>query len=1827
MENGQRRCGGVVVVWSGMVGMVWSCLVFIVSRRFASGFMPPRPLTSRTRAEVGLVVSLTRGSGVRHPIRQPRLLGWNTPRPVGRAAAGTRPARCARLGKPPEPLALSRLHTPGKLRGNPTPEEGGGGGGGEKRTGQHVHRECQQPSFVERGDESRTGQVPTPAPLPPGSLQQQPQSASWSDLAPFPLAALDPPSRSSPERGERRRGGVDREEGTLTVTATGHPTCHLPYPPASPQGAAKPPNSSLPTCDSIAGTLKPQPTLQIRGRAQQSTAEHSRAARPKERTASLGRWAMSQLLQPEDPRALTDPNGNVLANAPSSSQLQFFPHDSPTAGRSRADSLPQTISPPRSEQAAKRSPRRPAPSPRQTSTAAALAPACTIPGRTTCSGSTTDDAYTSSPLTEEPDDVRAAEQSSSTTQASPAVPNEEARFGSSRPIHEADGPARSLSDTVLLSHPPRGSSRPGTRAPMASSPAPRVDMACGPPRTSSIDSAISSLSAGHSKKGSTDSQAPAPDIANLVQAAGSPDAVIQYLLKEKASQASQNSQLWRLVDKQRAMILGLNKDLERALKEKERYRKKLKESPAQVSNPSPVDSTRGPASESGSMSSETKPADAAAPVSAGLTEPEQPDRPPTPIDVALAPSPLTPPPVAARAPALASGMGAEHQVPSYAQPASQRASPDAPGPGGEAAQPRREADEEGTRGVPYHPPLPLSRPSDPPRGPPPSVPPPRAPVPSQGPALHLLRPSPDPDEGLRSFPAPPRKAPPAPLNLGVQGGPSKHLRQACQAGDETDSDYDDILEINELPTFNAERGRRKTREQDDREREVAAAQDAEMRGFPTMGGKNPPASRPTSPKDGSAADAPDSMPASPRMAVQISPPDSQVRYLSPHDLSAGSLAGILREVSGNPSPLVSPGLPGSPRPADRSSNPPTPRDRSHDSPNFHSPPLSARGMGAFPGAGPLSPRAPRQPIPLPPNTPMSIGSPGLPPGAPLLLVSPRPLVVSKGSDARSAPVRQRRDSNSIFRGLATEEYPDLLLPPNALPSIDVKVASSRLKPSRSSITFPRNAEEDPVFTLAVFARSDGRELWRVEKDSMSLANLDQTLKQSHTFTAKTPERSLFTGHAPAKVDARREALDRYLEEILDTPMDTASAVEICRYLSSNTMEPYADGLAPGGDAARESPTRTGPGGRPLRSGYLTKRGKNFGGWKARYFVLDGPVFKYYESPGGPHLGAIKLQNAQIGKQQQQQQQQAGNQSPSRGELEDADNQYRHAFLILEPKRKDSSSLVRHVLCAESDHERDQWVEALLLYVDRRDNDGDDAVASKQHDRGHSTGSAPAHGKAKKKTLAGQGRSMTLPDMSDDGLRGAGCENARQAHTPPGSRLKNPGTPSPPTLGYERDPAAQGPQSQPTKNISGPRNAQVIQDSSTWGGRQGLAPAGADDRVKQKKRSFFGFGSKPRASLDADHGAGDANTSLSQMAFDQHGPIRPVFGSPLGEAVRYNHPVDINVALPAVVYRCVEYLSAKNAAGEEGIFRLSGSNVVIKQLRERFNVEGDVNLVTDDQYYDIHAVASLLKLYLRELPTTILTRELHLEFLGVTELQDVQDKISALNGLVHRLPRANNALLRYLSGFLINIVNHADTNKMTVRNVGIVFSPTLNIPAPVFALFLQQYDEIFGEEPDDHDRAGEVAVAAPPLSPKDTRSPRRQRFQDLPTPSYNQQSFPKPQAQPASSQPQHYQPQSQRPTHDTGFAPLQPTHEPRSGFPTMAGPEYGRSSQPQTLAGPAYDQFGGYRQPYGSENADPQSSKSKRRESSMFGPGMVPRKPSSNKLRDDSRKQLYAAAYE
>src|SRR4051794_28544987 len=62
---------------------------------------------------------------------------------------------------------------------------------------------------------------------------------------------------------------------------------------------------------------------------------------------------------------------------------------------------------------------------------------------------------------------------------------------------------------------------------------------------------------------------------------------------------------------------------------------------------------------------------------------------------------------------------------------------------------------------------------------------------------------------------------------------------------------------------------------------------------------------------------------------------------------------------------------------------------------------------------------------------------------------------------------------------------------------------------------------------------------------------------------------------------------------------------------------------------------------------------------------------------------------------------------------DSENSYRHAFLIMEPKYGKHNT--KHVLCAETDAERDEWVESLLQYVGVGVSE-EEAPESKKHSK-------------------------------------------------------------------------------------------------------------------------------------------------------------------------------------------------------------------------------------------------------------------------------------------------------------------------------------------------------------------------------------------------------------------------------------------------------------------------------------------------------------------------------
>ncbi|NWH85605.1 FA13A protein, partial [Aegithalos caudatus] len=81
-------------------------------------------------------------------------------------------------------------------------------------------------------------------------------------------------------------------------------------------------------------------------------------------------------------------------------------------------------------------------------------------------------------------------------------------------------------------------------------------------------------------------------------------------------------------------------------------------------------------------------------------------------------------------------------------------------------------------------------------------------------------------------------------------------------------------------------------------------------------------------------------------------------------------------------------------------------------------------------------------------------------------------------------------------------------------------------------------------------------------------------------------------------------------------------------------------------------------------------------------------------------------------------------------------------------------------------------------------------------------------------------------------------------------------------------------------------------------------------------------------------------------------------------------------IPIVVWNIVEYLT-EHGMSQEGLFRVNGSMKMVEQLRLQYERGEKVELVKDG---DVYSAASLLKLFLRELPDGIITSALHPRFI-------------------------------------------------------------------------------------------------------------------------------------------------------------------------------------------------------------------------------------------------------
>ncbi|MBZ3879020.1 Rac GTPase-activating protein 1 [Sciurus carolinensis] len=106
-------------------------------------------------------------------------------------------------------------------------------------------------------------------------------------------------------------------------------------------------------------------------------------------------------------------------------------------------------------------------------------------------------------------------------------------------------------------------------------------------------------------------------------------------------------------------------------------------------------------------------------------------------------------------------------------------------------------------------------------------------------------------------------------------------------------------------------------------------------------------------------------------------------------------------------------------------------------------------------------------------------------------------------------------------------------------------------------------------------------------------------------------------------------------------------------------------------------------------------------------------------------------------------------------------------------------------------------------------------------------------------------------------------------------------------------------------------------------------------------------------------------------------------------------------------------------GETGLYRISGCDRTVKELKEKFLRVKTVPLLS--KVDDIHAICSLLKDFLRNLKEPLLTFRLNKAFMEAAEITDEDNSIAAMYQAVGELPQANRDTLAFLMIHLQRLV--------------------------------------------------------------------------------------------------------------------------------------------------------------------------------------------------------------
>ncbi|XP_043554518.1 rho GTPase-activating protein SYDE2 isoform X2 [Chiloscyllium plagiosum] len=170
-----------------------------------------------------------------------------------------------------------------------------------------------------------------------------------------------------------------------------------------------------------------------------------------------------------------------------------------------------------------------------------------------------------------------------------------------------------------------------------------------------------------------------------------------------------------------------------------------------------------------------------------------------------------------------------------------------------------------------------------------------------------------------------------------------------------------------------------------------------------------------------------------------------------------------------------------------------------------------------------------------------------------------------------------------------------------------------------------------------------------------------------------------------------------------------------------------------------------------------------------------------------------------------------------------------------------------------------------------------------------------------------------------------------------------------------------------------------------------------------------------------------------------------------EARKVVEKENMGLRVPLLMQKCIVEIE-KRGCQVVGLYRLCGSAAVKKELREAFERDSKAVGLSENLYPDINVITGVLKDYLRELPSPLITKELYETVLDAMAKQPLKITSSGCEndhsdseytvGLLDCLPEVEKATLKMLLDHLKLVASYHEVNKMTCQNLAVCFGPVL-----------------------------------------------------------------------------------------------------------------------------------------------------------------------------------------